>query len=456
MFFNGSPLYYARVAGRLRLSAMFVAALMLSSVSVLAADHAESLSKTFDRAIDDYYRELSTRQASRLKLKSVKALYAQVRDALKRENNTTAVTLMLANMDLITQDIDSGHSAYFVNTLLENNITLQGKKLAQYAIANGNFDTASKVNYQLASYYFNQDELTLATTYLTSIDAKEALTEKEQDYATLIFGIAIQKSKKHREAMKIYDKIEKSSYYYSYAQLNTAIANIRQGWWTDGHIAIENAISSDIPDELRELRDRLLVVLAYSQIQNEFYRNARKTFGKIGLDSVYVDKALLGLGLCALYQKDYVGAVNAFNRLMQQSNNESLSVIEAHLLVPYSLDKMGESDEAASGYAEAISFFESKMFLLDAQLLSLAQAGSIPLTASMRGNLPKKLLKMKLLLENIDASQNSKLTKRIRTLEDKVNREIADELRAQINEKKASIKSYISQSQYGLAKLYDK
>lgn len=461
MFCNGIPL----TPRRLRQTTNFVLAIFTAILFMLACTDSSAqtapkripgqLIDAYSRVTEDYYHDLNLAQANRLTLTNVKTLYRQVERSDNQHNYKSSVSLILANTSLINNNIDSEYSAYFVRILLKNGLTSSGKQIANYAIENGNFETGSKMHYELASHYFNQNNLDLATKHLTSIEEREALTEKQQDYATLIFGVSFQRNKKHREAINIYNKIEKPSYYYSYAQLNSAIANIRQGWWTDAHIAIENALATEIPSELGEISNRLLVVLAYSQIQNEFYRNARKTFGKVSLDSVYVDKALLGMGLCALNQKDYIGAINAFSRLKQRSNDDALSVMEAYLLVPYSYDRMGEIDKAAEGYADAISFFESKIFLLDAQLLSLTQTGSIPLSPLLKQALPKNIVHMKERLDALDESANTKIADQIKSVKSQVNSDIAHKLKRIIQEKNGSIKSYISQSQYGLAKLYD-
>src|SRR5690606_31020616 len=173
-----------------------------------------------------------------------------------------------------------------------------------------------------------------AQQYLSAIEVQNALTKAESDYTSIMRGIILQMHKKHRESVKHYDSITDTSDYYTYAQLNKAIAFIRQGWWTDAHIAINDALKKNTPKKLTELNNRLYLVLGYSQLQHEFYRDARQTFRNIALDSQYVNRALLGIGLCALHQGDFVGALNAF-KLLQSKQQDDIFVTESYLLLAF-------------------------------------------------------------------------------------------------------------------------
>ena len=87
--------------------------------------------------------------------------------------------------------------------------------------------------------------------------------------------------KKHRQAIENYNKVPASSEYYVYAQLNSAIANIRQGWWTDAQTTINDVIKNTHIDNSNELTNRLYLTLGYLLLQKEYFRDARNAFMKI-------------------------------------------------------------------------------------------------------------------------------------------------------------------------------
>jgi len=322
------------------------------------------------------------------------------------------------------------------------------------ALEQGSTFTVSRVHYLLGEYFFDRSELEKSFQHLTAIKSSEALKPNQRDYATIMFGISLQQRKDHRKALKFYERIEKDSLYYSYAKLNAAVANIRQGWWTDAQIAIESALAQQTPPSFKEITNRLILVMGYSQLQNEFYRNARKTFRKISLDSRYANKALLGIGLCALKQKDYGGALNAFIRL-QNSSKEELSTIEAYLLVPYSYDRMGDLDQASILYSEAIAYFERK--ILDLELIKRRYAKNNGVFSKQELEIASTILAQKYRrLHEFDLTiASASLQKRIAALKIDYQREIVADLENDTEKTIDAVKSYMSQSQYGLAKLYD-
>lgn len=427
----------------------------ISSTAIADEQHLV-LFEEFAKISDGYYREAAKELQGTIFIKrDVEALRKHVAKLINEDAHVLANAMILANMALIQDNIDAKSTPFFLEQLLDHDIWVSAEALAKRAIASGSSYAQARVNYQLGAYFFERDMLDLTFKHLTAIDSSEALTSKQRDYATIMFGIALQKTKRHREAISIYQRIKADSYYYSHAQLNTAIANIRQGWWTDAHLAIEDAIEKKVPTQLREINNRLLLVLAYSQLQNEFYRNARETFRKISLDSIYVNRALLGLGLCALSQKDFSGAVNAFSRL-QSVDGDELSILEANLMLPYSLDRMGQLEEAAIRYSEAVAYFEIKMRETEIELLAMQQAGAKPLKETWLAEASPLLVKYYKYLEKFETERTSaELLGRIDALREGYRKAIMSTAIAKQNEKFEYVKSYMSQSQYGLAKLYD-
>ena len=422
----------------------------------------QAINKRYADLSNQYFKALTKSPANKIKrIKNIEKLFKKV-NAQKEQLPLLATATIIHNLDTIKEEIDSKEALFFLQYLLERNIYPAAKEIAREAIEYGSPFTQSKTHYQLSLYFFDQGNVKKTIKNLTAIDIQDALTKREQEYATLIFAISLQRDKKHREAMAIYSKIEKTSYYYGYAKLNEAIALLRQGWWTDGQLAIEAALSSDIPKELRELANRMILVLGYSQLQNEFYRNARNTFRKIDLESQYVNKALMGIGLCALNQKDYFGAINAFSRL-QDTQADELSVLETYLLIPLTYQRLKDLESASALYTEAIAYYANQ---------KLAQAKILDgINAIQYGDSPSEILAQLMQqqpLPDIVKSNFSHLLSfdlahtsgTLRTdlidLRIEFEKSIASLIEQATHQKIEYIQSYESQSQYGLAKLYDR
>ncbi len=403
-----------------------------------------------------YYQEAAKELKGTFYIKrSVKALKSTVVNLVSNNQHALANAVILANFPLIKKHIDSREMPIFLAQLLKHNIWKSADSLAKHGLDNGRYFSQSKIHYLLAEYYFSQNHIDKSIKHLTSIESSKPLTKNERDYATLLFGITLQKQKKHREALKIYEKIAPESEFYGHSRLNIATAHIRQGWWTDAQIAIEEALQQNAPESQKEINNRLLLILGYSQLQNEFYRNARNTFRRVSLDSQYMNRALHGIGLCALSQKDFPGAINAFSRLQTLVNSE-LPSLESYLLVPYTYNRMDNIDQAAAGYAEAIAFYEIRSRELNAQITALRENLSAPILPDMLALLPDIEKQTHQMLNELDIEQSHTSTqKKIHKLKAKLNRHLATKVIGALQVKSENIKSYLSQSQYGLAKLYD-
>lgn len=416
----------------------------------------ESIANEIGVVSQKYYDQASAELKGTIYIKrSLKELKKTIVYFLENDQDAFANAIILANFPLIKKNIDHKTMPIFIAQLLDHKIERSALELAEEAFNYASFYTQSKVHYVLGEYYFSHNQYQKAIKHLTSIETSKPLTKGEADYATLIFGIILQKQKKHREALKIYQKIEEDSKYYPASRLNMAIAHVRQGWWTDAQLAIEEALASDKFDHEDELNNRLLVILGYSQLQHEFYRNARKTFRKVSLNSQYMQRALHGIGLCALSQKDFVGAINAFRRL-KESPSEDLVSLEAHLLVPFGYNQIGELDKASNGYSDAIDFFQLKASELGAQITLLEASGASEIKAEWLEKISSGKQQVYRILHALDEPQaTKKQRKRIQSLKRSLNKSITQVIVNETQDYISHLNSYMSQSQYGLAKLYD-
>ncbi|MFL0809037.1 MAG: hypothetical protein K6L76_01350 [Agarilytica sp.] len=448
----------------LRLARTFlIAVAILISLAQNSFASSDKIENNFNRIANEiaqvsqeYYDQASSELKGTIYIKrSLKELKNTVVYFLENNQDAFANAVILANFPLIKKNIDHKTMPIFIAQLLDHKIERSALELANEAFSHASFYTQSKVNYVLGEYYFSHNQYEKSVKHLTSIETSKPLTKKERDYATLIFGIILQDQKKHREALKIYQKIEDDSIYYPSSRLNMAIAHIRQGWWTDAQLAIEQALASENFDKEDEMNNRLLVILGYSQLQHEFYRNARKTFRKVHLNSEYMQRALHGIGLCALSQKDFIGAINAFRRL-RESPTEDLVSLESYLLTPFAYNQIGDLDKASNGYADAIDFYQLKASELGAQITLLEASGENQIKNGWLKKISSGKQQVYRILHALDESQaTKKQQKHIQSLKRALNKSVTQVIVNETQNYISHLNSYMSQSQYGLAKLYD-
>ena len=435
---------------------ILIAAALFSAYSQAEQTNWDELNSRFAEFAQSYYSTLTKRLGKQIaEEQDIKVLHRSIKQLQEQGRDDIAIASAIKNKQLIADNLDQKEGLALLNLILENNLKPVADYIIEDALTFGDPFTNATVNYNLGLHYFQNNQVTKAQQHFSAIEAKEALTQKQQDYATLIFGVSLQQNKQHRQAAKLYQQLDKKSYYYGYAKLNEAVGYIRQGWWTDAQIVINQALESDMPDELKELSNRLLLVMGYSQLQNEFYRNARQTFRKISLDSQYVARALLGLGLCALNQKDYSGAMNLFTRLQELGTNE-LPVLETYVLIPLTFERMNDLESASALYTEAIAFFEKAQLQQQKELRDLSAFGAANLAPETLASVPQGADANFLWLQSKDVSASNKtLQKEHAALLNAYDQAITEYIRHSKQETIDFVQSYQSQSQYGLAKLYD-
>lgn len=348
-----------------------------------------------------------------------------------------------------------------VEFLAKHHQTFYLEQLFQFAQSSANIKLLDFIYYEQALSASNDGQWPEALKLLGKIDKHTTLTQEKKHHATLLFGVALQKTRKHREAIRIYTSLPESSVYFHEAQLNLATAYIRQGWWTDAHIAIKKSEKSQQKADII-LRDRMLMILGYSQFNKEFYRDARDTFRQIELQSPYADRALLGIGLSALAQDDHKGAINAFAYLTKQ-NHRNLSTDEAFLMLPYSYNKYGKTEEAAETYVEAIAHFNQQLKILTQSLADYKTAlpTFIGQTETLKCPSPEynanseRLNAYTLLLAQERSGDLSNLKMEVNRVKDAMLSALIAQCEHATERYSKHINSYINQSNYGLAKLYD-
>lgn len=328
--------------------------------------------------------------------------------------------------------------------------------------------TEKSLNYFLqAKYYHEREHWFGVNAALRHVNAKE-LPSADAHYSDLLRGYALQEQKKHREAVIYYKSIPENSPYFKYAKLNEGLAYMRQGWWSEAHYEFQKAINALDADEHREFVNRMRVVLGFSQIHHEFFRDARKSLRKVTLDSSHTQKALIGIGLAAAYQEDYVGAVNAFKRVTQ-SNVSDINVDEAYLLVPAVYQEQDENALALEAYEAAKLYYQKRLADLRQAKdnLNKDNSTSIPQllkTTASRGDeiygekdlIPHYIIDNYFLILAFDQYASELGFKYdFSALEKKYENSLKALVISNIELREELLKNYLSQARYGVAQLYD-
>jgi tetratricopeptide (TPR) repeat protein len=415
-----------------------------------------NLRDTAQKLFADFYAQSNLLHKNYLqknvnKLATIEQLVTQVTQELKAARRFSAIQLVTGNLGLIRTNIEANDVIHIFDLLLEMEALEQAKALLLIATQTASDNVISKMHYRLALFYYAHEDWKKTLKEIDAITARNALTQDESDYAYVIYGVVLQNLKQHRQAITYYDQVGNTSNYYGYAQLNKAIAFLRQGWWTDADLTIETAVSAESVTKNPELLNRLFLFIGYAQIHHEFYRNARDSFRKISVKSEYADKALLGIGLCAIHQGDFAGGLNAFN-LLKRKDSDDIAVIESRLLSAYTYVLLGKKDVAAEQYTNAIIYYQNKLNEIVASKQSSLQ--NIPLNSEY---LPSWL---KVHIESLQefkqlALSNSERAK-ISSLYDQYLSLTKTLLNKGYDERIEVLSSYLAQSQLGQAQLYDK
>ncbi|HSC66709.1 MAG TPA: hypothetical protein VLC79_03390 [Cellvibrio sp.] len=416
----------------------------------------------FAAATSAAYQDIIREQKSGVISADLEQIIKSSEAAITAQSPTLAMATIVRNMPSILQQVTSAS----VQKIAALALSLHGTDIAQALLTEAknqgdNFSEA-RISFEIAKYDAEQAQWGNVITLLKNPGIIESLEKEDAAEANLLIGNALQQQKKHREAMVFYEKIKSSSSHYRLAQLNLATANIRQDWWSDAHLAIHNALKVN-GSKRDELDYRLYTVLGYSQIQFGFYRDARESFRNVALKSSYSNRALLGLGMAALHQEDFIGALSAFNHLRDKQERD-ISIAESYLLGAFTLRQLGQQEAALAAYQEAVAYYQqlnskqsAELTNLETKPIDLQLTKTIFIRPESSKNkqlnelLERIVITNDLLAQPLSGNRVSALTNIKASLEKKY-RLVAKKL---LVEEQKSIESYLSQSRFGLATLYD-
>lgn len=427
--------------------------LLIFSCNAWASPAQGNIDSELGRVVSSAYIQIANNSASK---KDLVVAVEEADKAYSAKDYAKALQILASNHALSPAHLEDETLQAATRLALKLYCLPQIETLIAQAHEQGDSLAEARLLFELARFYADNERWAEATTVLKDLSIFEQLSSDDFTEAQVILGTALQKQKKHREAMRFYEKISAESPHFRIARLNLASALLRQEWWTDAQIAINAALQSN-KSKRDELDYRLFTLLGFSQIQFGFYRDARESFRNVAISSEYAQRALLGLGISALHQQDYIGALNAFDKLRTQPKRD-ISIAEAHLLSAFTLRQLEQFDAATDRYQEAINYYQTVASDLDALLKSTSSV-SVQFLRPENNNdktLQTTALKMALLNGLTTLGMGGSAASAIPSLNTRLASISAERAGALLREEKNAIDSYLSQSQFGLASLYDK
>lgn len=434
----------------------------------------ETLENDFQTLSNQLYTALSKNLSEcQFQNRSIKRLNFQLQKLSKQNKIVVGNCLIQNNLQIIQKNIDNKDVFPVFQFLLDNNNLLLANKLYQQAKNEADKSLLSNISFMYAQFYLKRKKWNRVLQYTDG--TYNDLTADNANQARLFTGIAMQKLKQHREAVKIYLKIPANSKYYAAARLNIATAYIRQDWWTDAHIKINEILNNSKTDAQlitnKEMINRSYLVLGYSLLNKEFYRDSREAFRNIEVDSLYFNKALLGIALTATNQEDYIGALNAIN-ILKAKKSLDLSVDESHLLLPYIYEKLNQNMTASASYTDAQKYYEDriknitsiknmKQYRISAQAILKnnrhieIQNNIVDLSNHIQVGFLKNSINLSELTKYIPHINNANLINNLHKLNTRHNALLSKTFDVVFEQRLTYLNSYMNQSRFGLARLFD-
>lgn len=426
-------------------------------------DHqlAVKLDNQYQQLVEEIYLEEANHAAS---FSDLELLWNEYQKNISKGNIAKSKGIIVANINLFSVQPDHALVNAFVDDLMQQNERQLAETIYGKIESANASDSLSYLNYFFAKYYARQRDWLQVNQLLSQIPIN--LAGKDADHAYLLQGLSRQFLKQHRQSIESYGSISRNSDYFVHARLNTALANIRQGWITQARSIINKLIPVSRSLEKNELTNRMFVVLGYALLQQEYYRDAREAFGNVEPDNTYTNRALFGTALSAISQGDLQAGLNAVN-LLKQSNRDDLSRDEAYLLVPYIYERLDEKLLVEDSFSTAINHYQARILELESlknlslnfTKMNLEDSGALILQGlelAFSQQHPAFLFTNRHNLYRLSSEvSNTDFSHRISSLADQHDRLLNEIVTSLIDQQIAYLESYLNQVRYGLARHYD-
>jgi len=426
----------------------------------------KKLEEDYQSILTDFYRDKASYAVESMQaIPSIDLLHSEILWRISSKQPVVAIQLIYFNIHTVRNSIKHKAIIEFIRLLLENNDMNLANTLLDDVQKKGNHDLLPEIHFQFARYYAQRNKWSKVNDLINESVSKLSSTNRES--AFLLNGVALMHMANYQLAKESFVRIPASSQKFVYAQLNVAIANIKLGLWEEVETEIDSAINKVLFDKGGEIVNRLYLLLGYTQMQRHNNTKARIAFRRISLDSRYTNRALVGIGLTAVNQKDFSGALNALT-ILKNKKTIDLSVDESYVLFSYLYEKQFQEYKMSTSYIQAMKYYQNRIEQLEAIAteendLSLISYDDTASTIVINNNsfdyskmYPESFMSnYRLLNQYLKLSKTESLKNKIKKLTyryDKMLQKITSILARQ---RKEYLISYLNQSRFGLAHLYD-
>ncbi len=227
--------------------------------------------------------------------------------------------------------------------------------------------TLNELWFYLAKSYFYLDELEKSKYALERAEEplREQILAEKQHILTLI----LMANNKYDEV----SKIMRESWWHApdqwdlYARYNFSIALIASGQAEEGLELLKQTGYLEAEGDNQEalaMIDKVNQVLGFYFLKNNKAKLARLYLEKVRLHGPFSNISLLGEGWSNAMLQEYKNALVSWGELIKRDKRDT-SVQEAMLVVPYAYEQIGDWEQAANYYQQAVDGYREEIIKID-------------------------------------------------------------------------------------------
>ncbi len=462
LLWQASNLFFKRL--HITTSSVLVIFSLLVSLPAIAdksglLEQAHTLDTDFIRLADHIYQTHAERSSQQTP-GDIDNFANRFKELIRNADRFTLTTYIHQNKYILLENSDHPVLQTVLRFLLEENDMILANQLFTAVEEEGDFGILSTINFYFAKYYSVRHRWHEVITLLEN--SLNDLADDDYAYGQLLTGVALQHEKEHRKALVNLANIKTGTAYSTAAQINIAIAQLKQGWWSDSNETVEALIQSSHD---KELINKLHLYIGYAMLKQEFYQYAREAFRKVDQNSRYTNRALLGIGISAASYGDFAGGIHALS-LLKKRKPLDLSVEEAYVILPFIYEKAQQDSNVIRTHNEAMNYYQKRIKDLEKMKQSSLQETVLDKESRQirvqntimdyDAEYPESIMQNINLLKSMLSHASSDEQQKIRTLLSKFTQLQSDIFTENINQRIKQLTYYLNQSRYGLARFYDK
>jgi len=198
-----------------------------------------------------------------------------------------------------------------------------------------------------------------------------------EDERLVLHAMLLSRRKQYRQAAEMLRWVSDRSPWTAYGQYNLGVALVQAGE-RDAGVKLLDEIGSKSPhgEELMALRDKANVALAYAFLQSDDPAWAEPYLGRVRLNGLLSNKALLGMGWMHAALNEYEHALVPWMELADRSLSDT-AVQESLLAVPFALGKLGAYRQSLARYESALDAYTHEITRLDQAIVAIRRGALV-------------------------------------------------------------------------------